>query len=286
MEKEKIVVLIPCYNEETTIVKVIRDFNKYLPNAAIYVYDNNSTDKSYELASKEKCIVRKCLKQGKGYVIIKMFNEIDATCYLIVDGDDTYPAKDAKKMCNMVINDGYDMVVGDRLSTTYFKENKKVLNSFGNVLVKILIKILFRYNVCDVLSGYRAFSRNFVKNISILSNKFEVETEITISSIVNNNNICFVPIKYKDRKRGSVSKIRGVRDGISILYTVLMMYREYKPKRYYLLFSLLFILLAIILNNKYGIICFIISICFYCIGIILDYILKFYMRLLDVNRRN
>ena len=172
MEKKKIAVLIPCYNEEKTIIKVIRDFKQALPEATIYVYDNNSTDRSYYLAKKEKCIVRKVLKRGKGNVVRKMFHDIDAECYLMVDADDTYSPKLSRKMCRSILNNEADMVIGDRLSTTYYQENKKRFHNFGNRLVCHLIRVLFKEKIPDVMSGYRAFSKDFIKNIPILSCHF------------------------------------------------------------------------------------------------------------------
>ena len=228
MENVNIAVLIPCYNEEKTIVKVIRDFKRRLPDAQIYVYDNNSTDMSYQLALGEGCIVRKVFYQGKGHVVRRMFSEIDADCYLMVDADATYFAKDAKKLVKSILNHEADMVIGDRLSGSYFKENKKFFHNFGNKLVCILVNLLFSVRINDVLSGYRAFSREFVKSMPILSNNFEIEAEMTIYAIVNYYSIRSVMISYKDRIRGSVSKIHTIKDGILILYTVISLYKDMK----------------------------------------------------------
>ena len=273
MEKKKIAILIPCYNEEKTITKVIKSFKKVLPEATIYVYDNNSTDSSYSLSTKEDCIVRKVLKRGKGNVVRKMFKEIEADCYLMVDADNTYSPKQAKKMCNAILNNKADMVIGDRLSSTYFKENKKILHSFGNKLVCYLIKILFKKNITDVMSGYRAFSKSFVKNITIQSNNFEIETEMTIYAIENNYKIKQIPVLYKDRIKGSTSKIKTIKDGNSIIKTIINLYIENHPNKYYNLLSIIFILISIFLyitNDKKYILYIIISLLSFLIGLILN----------------
>ena len=204
MKEKKIAILIPCYNEELTIVKVIKDFKKVLPNADIYVYDNNSIDDSVKLAKSAGAIVRYEIRQGKGNVVRSMFRDIDADCYLMVDADDTYFAKDAKKMCNLVLKDNYDMVVGDRLSSTYFTENKRLFHNFGNRIVRFLINKLFKANITDIMSGYRAFSYEFVKSYPVISKKFEIEPEMTIHAIDKNFRIKTIPISYKDRIDGSV----------------------------------------------------------------------------------
>ena len=223
-----VAVLLPCYNEEVTIGKVVRDFKTALPNADIYVYDNNSTDRTAEIATAEGAIVRKEPRQGKGNVIRAMFEDIDADVYVMSDGDDTYPADAAPAMVEKIA-EGYDMVIGDRLSSTYFQENKRPFHNFGNRLVRGSINGLFHANVTDIMTGYRAFSFTFVKTYPVLSRGFEVETEMTIHSL--NNNLCLfeMPIQYRDRPEGSVSKLDTVGDGIKVMSTIFRMIREYKP---------------------------------------------------------
>lgn len=228
IEKPTIAVLLPCFNEEVTIGKVVRDFRTVLPTATIYVYDNNSTDHTAEIATAEGAIVRKESRQGKGNVIRAMFEDIDADVYVMADGDDTYPADAAPSMVNKVL-EGYDMVVGDRLSSTYFQENKRPFHNFGNRLVRSSINHLFGAHVTDIMTGYRAFSFTFVKTYPVLSRGFEVETEMTIHSLNNNLRIFEMPIQYRDRPAGSVSKLNTVGDGIKVMSTIFRMIREYKP---------------------------------------------------------
>lgn len=223
-----IAVLLPCYNEEATIGKVVRDFKAALPDAAIYVYDNNSTDRTAEIAAAEGAIVRKEPRQGKGNVVRAMFEDIDADVYVMADGDDTYPADAAPAMVAKVL-DGYDMVIGDRLSSTYFQENKRPFHNFGNRLVRGSINGLFNAHVTDIMTGYRAFSFTFVKTYPVLSRGFEVETEMTIHSLNNNLRLYEMPIQYRDRPEGSVSKLDTVGDGIRVMSTIFRMIREYKP---------------------------------------------------------
>ena len=223
-----IAVLLPCYNEEVTIGKVVRDFRVALPDAAIYVYDNNSTDRTAEIATAEGAIVRKEPRQGKGNVIRSMFENIDADVYVMADGDDTYPTDAAPDMVAKVL-EGYDMVIGDRLSSTYFQENKRPFHNFGNRLVRGSINHLFRAHVTDIMTGYRAFSFTFVKTYPVLSRGFEVETEMTIHSLNNNLRLYEMPIQYRDRPEGSVSKLDTVGDGIRVMSTIFRMIREYKP---------------------------------------------------------
>ena len=236
MEKKKIAILIPCYNEEITIAKVVKDFKKRLPNALVYVYDNNSTDNSVKLEKEAGAIVRYEIRQGKGNVVRTMFREINADCYLMVDADDTYSSKDAKKMCDLILNDNYDMVIGDRLSSTYFTENRFLINK------------LFRANVNDIMSGYRAFSYNFVKSYPVLSKKFEIETEMTIHAIDKNFKIKTIPILYKDRVSGSVSKLNTYKDGIMVINTISELVKEYRPRLFFNFCSLVFLIIAIILG--------------------------------------
>ena len=223
-----IAVLLPCYNEEVTIGKVVRDFKNSLPDATIYVYDNNSTDRTAEIAEAAGAIVRREPRQGKGNVIRAMFEDIDADVYVMADGDDTYPADAAPAMVAKVL-EGYDMVIGDRLSSTYFQENKRPFHNFGNRLVRGSINHLFRAHVTDIMTGYRAFSFTFVKTYPVLSRGFEVETEMTIHSLNNNLRLYEMPIQYRDRPEGSVSKLDTVGDGIKVMSTIFRMIREYKP---------------------------------------------------------
>lgn len=248
MEKKKIAVLIPCYNEEMTIAKVVKDFKKKLPNALIYVYDNNSTDNSVKLAKDAGAIVRYEIRQGKGNVVRTMFREIDADCYLMVDADDTYSSKDAKKMCDLILNDNYDMVIGDRLSSTYFIENKRLFHNFGNRIVRFLINKLFKANVNDIMSGYRAFSYEFVKSYPVLSKKFEIETEMTIHAIDKNFKIKTIPILYKDRIEGSVSKLNTYKDGIMVINTISELVKEYRPRLFFNFCSSVFLIMALVLG--------------------------------------
>lgn len=228
IENPSVAVLLPCYNEEVTIGKVVRDFKDSLPDATIYVYDNNSTDRTAEIAEAEGAIVRREPRQGKGNVIRAMFEDIDADVYVMADGDDTYPADAAPAMVAKVL-EGYDMVIGDRLSSTYFQENKRPFHNFGNRLVRGSINHLFRAHVTDIMTGYRAFSFTFVKTYPVLSRGFEVETEMTIHSLNNNLRLYEMPIQYRDRPEGSVSKLDTVSDGIKVMSTIFRMIREYKP---------------------------------------------------------
>lgn len=223
-----VAVLLPCFNEEVTIGKVVRDFKAALPDATVYVYDNNSTDRTAEIAAAEGAIVRREPRQGKGNVIRAMFEDIDADVYVMADGDDTYPADAAPVMVAKVL-DGYDMVIGDRLSSTYFQENKRPFHNFGNRLVRGSINGLFNAHVTDIMTGYRAFSFTFVKTYPVLSRGFEVETEMTIHSLNNNLRLYEMPIQYRDRPAGSVSKLDTVGDGIKVMSTIFRMIREYKP---------------------------------------------------------
>ncbi|EPD76151.1 glycosyltransferase family 2 protein [Bifidobacterium breve] len=223
-----VAVLLPCFNEEVTIGKVVRDFKAALPDATVYVYDNNSTDHTAEIAAAEGAIVRREPRQGKGNVIRAMFEDIDADVYVMADGDDTYPADAAPAMVAKVL-DGYDMVIGDRLSSTYFQENKRPFHNFGNRLVRGSINGLFNAHVTDIMTGYRAFSFTFVKTYPVLSRGFEVETEMTIHSLNNNLRLYEMPIQYRDRPAGSVSKLDTVGDGIKVMSTIFRMIREYKP---------------------------------------------------------
>ncbi len=230
---DKIAVLIPCYNESKTVAKVIRDMKKALPEAVIYVYDNNSTDGTDKIARKEGAVVRYEHQQGKGNVIRSMFRDIDAQCYLMVDGDDTYPAEFAAEMCSKVLENGTDMVVGDRLSSTYFTENKRPFHNFGNSIVRGSINRLFKSNIKDIMTGYRAMSYRFVKTFPVLSRNFEIETEMTIHAIDKNMQVENVIIEYRDRPEGSESKLNTYSDGFKVLKTIMRMFKNYKPMEFF-----------------------------------------------------
>lgn len=226
---DKIAVLIPCYNEEKTVEKVVRDFRAVLPEAVIYVYDNNSSDRTVELAEAAGAVVRHEYSQGKGNVLRRMFREIDAECYILVDGDDTYPADSAPEMCRLVLEHQADMVVGDRLSSTYFTENKRPFHNFGNSLVRMSINCLFGAKIQDIMTGYRAFSFEFVKTFPVLSKGFEIETEMSIHAVQRNMQVENVVIEYRDRPEGSVSKLNTYSDGAKVLGTILKLYKNYRP---------------------------------------------------------
>lgn len=245
--KNKIAVLIPCYNESKTIEKVITDYKKALPEADIYVYDNNSTDGTDEIARNAGAIVRYETKQGKGNVIRSMFREIEADCYLMIDGDDTYPAEDAKRMCDYVLNENVDMVIGDRLSSTYFTENKRPFHNFGNRIVRWSINTIFRSKINDIMTGYRAFSYQFVKSYPVLSKGFEIETEMTIHAIDKNFTLKEIPVQYRDRPEGSVSKLNTYRDGAKVIKTIATLFKEYKPGLFFNIISVLVFIIAAIL---------------------------------------
>lgn len=235
----KVAVLIPCYNESVTIEKVVKDYKAVLPEADIYVYDNNSTDGTTEIAERAGAIVRYEYRQGKGNVIRSMFRDIEADCYLMIDGDDTYPAENAREMVNLVLEKGVDMVIGDRLSSTYFTENKRPFHNTGNRLVRGLINTLFKSNVRDIMTGYRAFSRLFVKSFPVLSKGFEIETEMTIHALDKNFLLEEVPVTYRDRPEGSESKLNTVSDGAKVLKTIASLFREYRPFLFFSIVSLI-----------------------------------------------
>lgn len=243
---DKIAVLIPCYNESKTIEKVVKDFKSVLPEAVIYVYDNNSSDNTAEKAEKAGAVVRHEYMQGKGNVIRRMFREIDAEVYIMADGDDTYPAEYAREMADKVIFKKADMVVGDRLSSTYFTENKRPFHNLGNTLVRGSINRLFKNNIKDVMTGYRAFSYNFVKTFPVLSQGFEIETEMTIHAVDKNMAVENVIIDYRDRPDGSESKLNTYSDGFKVLKTIIRLYKNYKPRQFFTLFSFLLGIIALI----------------------------------------
>lgn len=241
---EKIAVLIPCYNESQTVEKVVTDWKKELPEATIYVYDNNSTDNTAEIAAKAGAVVRCEYQQGKGNVIRRMFREIDAECYIMIDGDDTYPAEFGRAMVEKVLDRGVDMVVGDRLSSTYFEENKRPFHNFGNSLVRGTINRLFKSNIRDIMTGYRAFSYQFVKTFPVLSKGFEIETEMSIHAVEKNMLVENVIIEYRDRPEGSESKLNTYSDGMKVLATIARLYKNYKPFRFFGALAFLLIIIS------------------------------------------
>ena len=242
---DKIAVLIPCYNEEKTIAKVVTDTKRVLPEAVIYVYNNNSSDRTAELAEAAGAVVRNEYMQGKGNVIRRMFREIDAECYIMVDGDDTYPMENAPEMVDLVLNKNADMVVGDRLSSTYFTENKRPFHNFGNSLVRGSINRLFDCKIKDIMTGYRAFSYDFVKTFPVLSRGFEIETEMTIHAVYNNMQIENVVVDYRDRPEGSTSKLDTFGDGFRVLGTIFNLYRNYKPFGFFTLLAAILTVVAV-----------------------------------------
>lgn len=242
---DRIAVLIPCYNEAVTIKKVINDFQKALPEATIYVYDNNSTDDTAAIAEAEGAVVRHEYRQGKGNVIRRMFRDIDAQCYIMTDGDDTYPAEFAREMCDKVLERNVDMVVGDRLSSTYFEENKRPFHNLGNSLVRASINTIFKSDIKDIMTGYRAFSYNFVKTFPVLSKGFEIETEMTIHTVDKNMFCENVVIEYRDRPEGSESKLNTYSDGFKVLMTIVKLFKDYKPLAFFTLIALILFVLSL-----------------------------------------
>ena len=243
---DKIAVLIPCYNEEKTIGKVVSDFKAVLPEAVIYVYDNRSTDNTAKIAAQAGAVVRREYVQGKGNVIRRMFREIDAQCYIMADGDDTYPAEFAPEMAKLVLEKKVDMVVGDRLSSTYFTENKRPFHNFGNSIVRKSINALFGSDIKDVMTGYRAFGYNFVKTYPVLSHGFEIETDMTIHAVDKNMLVENVITDYRDRPDGSESKLNTYSDGFKVMRTILKLYKDYKPLRFFSVIAAVLLILAVI----------------------------------------
>ncbi len=242
---DKIAVLIPCYNEGATVAKVVTDFRRVLPEAVIYVYDNNSTDGTAGLAEAAGAVVRNEYQQGKGNVIRRMFREVDAECYIMADGDDTYPAEAAPEMADLVLNRQADMVVGDRLSSTYFEENKRPFHNFGNSLVRFGINLLFKSSIRDIMTGYRAFSYQFVKTFPVLSKGFEIETEMSIHAVDKNLHIENVVVQYRDRPEGSESKLNTYSDGFKVIRTIIKLYRNYRPFAFFGIIALTLAILAV-----------------------------------------
>ena len=258
---DKIAVLIPCYNESLTIKKVIEDWKSALPEAKIYVYDNNSTDNTAEIAMNAGATVKYEYQQGKGNVIRRMFREIDAESYIMIDGDDTYPAKHGREMVELVLNKNVDMVVGDRLSSTYFEENKRPFHNFGNEIVRKSINRMFKSDIKDIMTGFRAFSYNFVKTFPVLSKGFEIETEMSIHAVDKNMYVENVIVDYRDRPNGSESKLNTFSDGIKVLKTIGRLYRDYRPLGFYsflaailAIISTIFIIPVIITYGKTGLV--------------------------------
>ncbi len=243
----KIAVLIPCYNESKTIAKVVGDFKKQLPEADIYVYDNNSTDNTADIARQAGAIVRYEQRQGKGNVVRRMLADIEADCYLLVDGDDTYPSDNAKEMCDIVLNEHYDMVIGDRLSSTYFQENKRPFHDYGNRFVRYAINQIFHSDIKDIMTGYRALSRHLVMSVPLLSEGFEIETELTINVLDNQLHIKQIPVEYRDRPIGSTSKLSTFKDGIKIIATIFRLFRDYKPLVFFSWISSILILASLLI---------------------------------------
>lgn len=243
---DQIAVLIPCYNESKTIKKVVTDFRRELPEAVVYVYDNNSTDGTDEIAKAAGAVVRYEYQQGKGNVIRRMFAEIDAQCYIMVDGDDTYPADQVRKMVDKVLDKHADMVVGDRLSSTYFEENKRPFHNLGNSVVRKSINILFKNDIKDIMTGYRAFSYRFVKTFPVLSKGFEIETEMSIHAIDKNMYVENEVIEYRDRPEGSVSKLNTYSDGFKVIFTIIRLFRTYRPMAFFGMISLLLFVVSLL----------------------------------------
>lgn len=243
----KIAVLIPCYNESKTIAKVVSDYHAALPEAEIFVYDNNSNDHTDEIAREAGATVRYEYRQGKGNVIRTMFREIEADCYLMIDGDDTYPAENAREMVDLVLEKKVDMVVGDRLSATYYTENKRPFHNMGNRVVKGLVNTIFRGNISDIMTGYRAFSYQFVKSFPVISQGFEIETEMTIHALDKNLSIRSVAVEYRDRPEDSVSKLNTYSDGMKVLRTIARLYKDYRPLSFFSLFAAVFAVVGLLM---------------------------------------
>ena len=244
---DKIAVLIPCYNEGQTIAKVVKDYREALPEATIYVYDNNSSDHTDEIAREAGAVVRYEYQQGKGNVIRSMFRDIDAECYVMTDGDDTYPAEDARKLADQILQGKADMVIGDRLSSTYFTENKRPFHNTGNRLVRGLINLIFKSNIKDIMTGYRAFSYEFVKTFPVFSKGFEIETEMTIHAVNYNMQVENVVVEYRDRPEGSESKLNTYSDGFRVIRKMLQLYKNYKPMHFFGMLALLLTVISVIL---------------------------------------
>lgn len=248
MNDKKIAVLIPCYNEELTVEKTVSDFKRVLPNADIYVYNNNSKDRTKELALKAGAIVRDEYRQGKGAVVRSMFRDIDADVYIMVDGDDTYPAEEVDGLITPVLEGKADMVIGDRLSSTYYTENKRPFHNFGNSLVKGLINFLFKSDLNDIMTGYRSFSKKFVKCMPVMSDGFQIETEMTIFALTNNMQVVNVPITYRDRPEGSESKLNTFSDGFKVLLTLFNLFKDNRPFLFFGSISIVIFIIGLLIG--------------------------------------
>lgn len=248
MKDKKIAVLIPCYNEELTVEKTVSDFKHVLPNADIYVYNNNSKDRTKELALKAGAIVKDEYRQGKGAVVRSMFRDIEADVYIMVDGDDTYPAEEVESLITPVLEGKADMVIGDRLSSTYYTENKRPFHNFGNSLVKGLINFLFKSDLNDIMTGYRSFSKKFVKCMPVMSDGFQIETEMTIFALTNNMQVVNVPITYRDRPEGSESKLNTFSDGFKVLLTLFNLFKDNRPFLFFGCLSLIIFIVGLIVG--------------------------------------
>ncbi|MEG0863722.1 MAG: glycosyltransferase family 2 protein [Clostridia bacterium] len=297
----KLAILIPCYNESKTIAKVVKDFQEALPEAEIFVYDNNSTDGTDALAREAGATVCYEYRQGKGNVIRTMFREIDADCYLMIDGDDTYPAENAREMVAYVLDKKVDMVVGDRLSSTYYTQNKRPFHNVGNRVVKNLVNMIFKGNITDIMTGYRAFSYQFVKSFPVISQGFEIETEMTIHALDKNLSLASVPVEYRDRPADSISKLNTYSDGMRVLRTIARLYKEYRPLSFFGLFAAMFALLGLLLFVPVLIeffrtglvpryptlivsgVCATLSLMLLVCGVILDTVAKKHRQLFEVN---
>lgn len=244
---KKIAFLVPCYNESKTIEKVVKDCKKAIPEATVYVYDNNSTDGTDEIAKRAGAVVHYEYQQGKGNVIRRMFREIEADCYIMLDGDDTNPPEFAPQMADLVINKNVDMVVGDRLSSTYFEENKRPFHNFGNTIVKQSINLLFKSDIKDIMTGYRAFSYQFVKTFPVISKGFEIETEMTIHSVAKNMHVENVVTDYRDRPEGSESKLNTYSDGFKVIKTIFRLFKNYRPLLFFNIISLILAIISMIM---------------------------------------
>lgn len=248
MKDKKIAVLIPCYNEELTVEKTVSDFKRVLPNADIYVYNNNSKDRTKELALKAGAIVKDEYRQGKGAVVRSMFRDIDADVYIMVDGDDTYPAEEVEGLITPVLEGKADMVIGDRLSSTYYTENKRPFHNFGNSLVKGLINFLFKSDLNDIMTGYRSFSKKFVKCMPVMSDGFQIETEMTIFALTNNMQVVNVPITYRDRPEGSESKLNTFSDGFKVLLTLFNLFKDNRPFLFFGSISIVIFIIGLLIG--------------------------------------
>lgn len=248
MNDKKIAVLIPCYNEELTVEKTVSDFKRVLPNADIYVYNNNSKDRTKELALKAGAIVKDEYRQGKGAVVRSMFRDIDADVYIMVDGDDTYPAEEVEGLITPVLEGKADMVIGDRLSSTYYTENKRPFHNFGNSLVKGLINFLFKSDLNDIMTGYRSFSKKFVKCMPVMSDGFQIETEMTIFALTNNMQVVNVPITYRDRPEGSESKLNTFSDGFKVLLTLFNLFKDNRPFLFFGSISIVIFIIGLLIG--------------------------------------